>query len=168
MLLVNAHVYEIDTVSVRSCNHTRLVECGSIATQGSRLLPWHCPECVGSSGGRVTRHTFSLQCGQAHVKSLSGVQFVRLNSPNMADKRRLMLAVLLAVVFSAVEGTEEFQFKHHDNEELATILENVHLRCPNITRVYTLSENSVAGNPLLLIEFSDKPGRHELRKLIHQ
>ena len=58
------------------------------------------------------------------------------------------------------------QFKHHNNEELATILEDVHSRCPNITKVYALSENSVAGNPLLLIEFSDEPGYHELRELL--
>jgi hypothetical protein len=32
--------------------------------------------------------------------------------------------------------------------------------------VYALSENSVAGNPLLLIEFSDEPGYHELRELL--
>lgn len=59
-----------------------------------------------------------------------------------------------------------FQFKHHNNEELATILEDVHFRCPNITKVYALSENSVAGNPLLLIEFSGEPGYHELCELL--
>jgi hypothetical protein len=32
--------------------------------------------------------------------------------------------------------------------------------------VYALSENSVAGNPLLLIEFSGEPGYHELCKLL--
>lgn len=75
----------------------------------------------------------------------------------------LVTLVLCIVVFSSgVKGA--FQLKHHNNEELATILEDVHLQCPNITKVYTLSENSVAGNPLLLIEFSDRPGHHELRE----
>lgn len=74
-----------------------------------------------------------------------------------------MTIVLCTVLISPlVQGA--FEFKHHTNEELATILDDVHFRCPNITRVYTLSENSVAGNPLLLIEFSDKPGYHEIRK----
>lgn len=58
-----------------------------------------------------------------------------------------------------------FQFKHHNNEELVQLLEDVHLRCPNISRVYTLSETSVNGNPLVLIEFSDNPGIHEISKL---
>jgi len=30
--------------------------------------------------------------------------------------------------------------------------------------VYTLSENSVVGNALVLIEFSDNPGFHEISK----
>lgn len=75
-----------------------------------------------------------------------------------------MTIVVCIVVISARVKASAFEFKHHTNEELATILDDVHYRCPNITRVYTLSENSVAGNPLLLIEFSDKPGYHELRK----
>jgi hypothetical protein len=56
------------------------------------------------------------------------------------------------------------EWKHHDNQELVSILEEVHFKCPNITRVYTLSETSVAGNPLVLIEFTDLPGIHEMRK----
>ena len=32
---------------------------------------------------------------------------------------------------------------------------------PNITRIYTLSEPSVLGEPLYLIEFSTTPGFHE-------
>lgn len=82
----------------------------------------------------------------------------------MAGQKLCFLIAISAAVILGVCG--EFQFKHHDNQELATILEDVHLRCPNITRVYTLSENSVNGNPLLLIEFTDKPGRHELRKIL--
>lgn len=53
-----------------------------------------------------------------------------------------------------------FQFKHHDNTELPGVLEAVHEKCPNITRVYVLSENSVRGVPLYVIEFSATPGVH--------
>jgi len=69
------------------------------------------------------------------------------------------LAVLLP---SSLSST--FQFKHHSNQELADFLEAVHLKCPFITRVYALSETSVLGNPLLFIEFSDKPGIHEINE----
>ena len=38
----------------------------------------------------------------------------------------------------------------------------VHNQCPDISRLYTLSEPSVRGVPLYVLEFSDKPGHHEL------
>lgn len=60
--------------------------------------------------------------------------------------------------------TSDFVFKHHSNEDIPKILEKIHLLCPNITRVYSLSEPSVLGEPLYLIEFSENPGHHALRK----
>lgn len=75
----------------------------------------------------------------------------------------LLLTVLVAAV--AVVATEaRFAFKHHDNAELGQVLADVHERCPNITRVYALSETSVRGVPLYVVEFSTMPGRHEIRK----
>jgi len=50
----------------------------------------------------------------------------------------------------------------HNNTELAAILQQVHNKCPDVTRLYTLSEPSVRGVPLYVLEFSDKPGHHEL------
>lgn len=76
----------------------------------------------------------------------------------------LMTFVLCTSLISAGLVQSAFEFKHHSNDELAIILEEVHFRCPNITKVYALSENSVAGNPLLLIEFSSEPGYHEICK----
>ena len=40
----------------------------------------------------------------------------------------------------------------------------LHFRCPDITRLYTLSEPSVNGIPLYVLEFTDNPGKHELCK----
>lgn len=60
-----------------------------------------------------------------------------------------------------------FTFKHHNNEELYDILDNIHSRCPNITHLYSLVRTSVHGLPLAVIEFSDQPGRHEIRKSLH-
>jgi len=54
-----------------------------------------------------------------------------------------------------------FQWKHHNNTELKETLEMVHDQCPNITRIYELSETSVRGVPLNVIEFSSKPGFHQ-------
>lgn len=60
---------------------------------------------------------------------------------------------------------DDFVFKHHNNEELVQVLNAIHQKCPDITRVYTLAEKSVLGVPLTVIEFSDHPGVHKLRKL---
>jgi len=77
------------------------------------------------------------------------------------------LGVLLVAAHAALVlagPLPDFQFKHHDNHELATLLQQVHARCPAITRVYNLSETSVRGVPLTLIEFSTHPGLHKLRE----
>merc|ERR1711936_13122 len=50
----------------------------------------------------------------------------------------------------------------HANTQLAALLQQVHNKCPDVTRLYTLSEPSVMGVPLYVLEFSDKPGHHEL------
>jgi carboxypeptidase E len=53
-------------------------------------------------------------------------------------------------------------FKHHNNTELAEVLQQIHNACPDITRLYTLSEPSVNGIPLYVLEITDRPGKHEL------
>ncbi|CAH0728768.1 unnamed protein product, partial [Brenthis ino] len=60
-----------------------------------------------------------------------------------------------------VVATADFVWKHHNNEELPLVLEEVHEKCPNITKVYTLTEPSVKNVPLYVIEFSDSPGFHQ-------
>ena len=59
-----------------------------------------------------------------------------------------------------------FEYKHHNNEELNQLLQDIHHKCPSITRLYELSEKSVNGWPLTVIEISTNPGEHELCKLI--
>ncbi|KAG7299519.1 hypothetical protein JYU34_016482 [Plutella xylostella] len=72
----------------------------------------------------------------------------------------LALNLLLVLAFTAV-ATAEFVWKHHNNEELPLVLEEVHRKCPNISRVYALTEPSVQNVPLYVIEFSDNPGIHQ-------
>ncbi|XP_026328536.1 carboxypeptidase E-like isoform X4 [Hyposmocoma kahamanoa] len=66
--------------------------------------------------------------------------------------------ICLALCISVSAG---FVWKHHNNEELPVILEEIHEKCPNITRVYALTEPSVLNVPLYVIEFSDNPGFHQ-------
>ncbi|ODN06398.1 Carboxypeptidase E [Orchesella cincta] len=71
--------------------------------------------------------------------------------------------ILLSYSISVTASTS-FQFKHHNNQEILKVLESVHQACPNVTRIYTLSETSVKGVPLYMIEFSTHPGQHEILK----
>ncbi|XP_034254819.1 carboxypeptidase E-like [Thrips palmi] len=86
----------------------------------------------------------------------------RPSGPSRAWGHALALLALLAAsaamaIFEEVDEPMEFEFKHHDNTELPDVLRGVHRRCPDITRLYTLSENSVRGIPLYMIEFSASP-----------
>lgn len=61
---------------------------------------------------------------------------------------------------------DQYEYKHHNNQELNYLLQNIHLKYPSITRLYQLSERSVNGWPLTVIEISANPGQHELRKCL--
>lgn len=86
----------------------------------------------------------------------------------------LLLAVLAFVLGSPAEsllrqGDERaerqpkpaFEFKHHDNSELANELRRVSEACPDITNLYELGHRSVLGQPLWVLEMTDRPGLHE-------
>merc|ERR550517_1814854 len=70
------------------------------------------------------------------------------------------LTLVLCLSLAAIHCNIEFQ--HHNNTQLAAILQQVHNQCPDISRLYTLSEPSVRAVPLYVLEFSDKPGHHEV------
>ncbi|XP_063864422.1 LOW QUALITY PROTEIN: carboxypeptidase E-like [Scylla paramamosain] len=78
----------------------------------------------------------------------------------------LVLWVAVAATRAAVVPTEssapEFQWKHHSNQEVEAVLRQVVSRCPDVTRLYALSEPSVRNVPLWVLELSDNPGHHEL------
>merc|ERR1712012_1488886 len=80
-----------------------------------------------------------------------------MGSLNMMVVRATILLCITSIFVNA-----NIQFKHHNNTELAAILQQVHNKCPDISRLYTLSEPSVEGVPLYVLEFSDNPGHHEL------
>merc|ERR1712051_734717 len=78
----------------------------------------------------------------------------------MGGQMGVYFLVLLFIQASVQAGKVEF--KHHNNTEMAEVLQQVHNRCPDITRLYTLSEPSVNGVPLYVLEFTDHPGKHEI------
>ncbi|XP_027848660.1 carboxypeptidase E-like [Aphis gossypii] len=75
-----------------------------------------------------------------------------------------MWALLWLAAFAInVNSSErkEFQFKHHNNEEMYDAILQVRDKCPNITSLYRLSEDSVEGRPLLVLVFSVHPTEHK-------
>jgi len=86
--------------------------------------------------------------------------FVPTSDLMAAGKQMGVFLVSFCVLVTASAGNVEF--KHHNNTEMAEVLQQIHNRCPDITRLYTLSETSVNGVPLYVLEFTDRPGKHEL------
>ncbi|XP_017465462.1 PREDICTED: carboxypeptidase E-like [Rhagoletis zephyria] len=65
---------------------------------------------------------------------------------------------------SAKEAQGVYEYEHHNNLELNVFLQKVSAKCPTISRLYQLSEKSVSGWPLTVIELSSNPGEHQLLK----
>ncbi|CAG0882196.1 unnamed protein product [Cyprideis torosa] len=74
----------------------------------------------------------------------------------------MLYAVLLSLfcVFHVLTLNTAFKFKHHDNDEIAQELLDVHAKCPRITKLYDLSKSSVRGQPMHAIEITEHPGEH--------
>ena len=76
-----------------------------------------------------------------------------------------MLLLLITLTVGVVSGGEnslaEKSLSHLNNAELQEFLIKVHQKCPNITRMYELNQRSVNGWPLLVMEITRNPGKHE-------
>ena len=51
-------------------------------------------------------------------------------------------------------------FHHHDYEQMVGLMTEVNKKCPDVTRIYSLSEPSVEGRNLTVLEISENPGVH--------
>lgn len=54
-------------------------------------------------------------------------------------------------------------FSHHSYAQMVRVLKRTAARCPHVARTYSIGR-SFDGRELLVIEFSSRPGQHELRK----
>ncbi|XP_041362509.1 carboxypeptidase E-like [Gigantopelta aegis] len=66
---------------------------------------------------------------------------------------------IFLVLLSACSG---FEFIHHDYKAMLDVMYDVHRRCPEITRIYNLSEPTAQNRNLTVIEITDNPGTHEI------
>ena len=55
------------------------------------------------------------------------------------------------------------KFSYHSNVQMSSTLKKVEERCSDIARTYSIGR-SMEGRELLVIEFSNNPGEHELRE----
>ncbi|XP_036407071.1 carboxypeptidase Z-like isoform X1 [Megalops cyprinoides] len=62
---------------------------------------------------------------------------------------------------SPEEPATIIQFTYHSNAQMINVLKKTAARCSDISRTYSIGR-SVEGKDLLIIEFSDNPGQHEL------
>lgn len=60
---------------------------------------------------------------------------------------------------SATKEAEDIFF-HHNHEQSVLFLRKVNEICPEITRIYNLTEPSVEGRNLTVIEITENPGVH--------
>ncbi|XP_046340007.1 carboxypeptidase E-like [Haliotis rufescens] len=73
----------------------------------------------------------------------------------------LRISVLVPIILVVLPTCFSFKFIHHNYESMLDVMYDANARCPEITRIYNLSEPSVRNRSLTVIEFSDNPGTHE-------
>lgn len=61
------------------------------------------------------------------------------------------------------EPSASIQFTYHSNAQMFSVLKKTEDRCADIARTYSIGR-SLEGRELLVIEFSNNPGEHELRE----
>ncbi|KAL8561644.1 hypothetical protein ACOMHN_001376 [Nucella lapillus] len=85
----------------------------------------------------------------------------------MAKSWLLELGLILAFAcfsLGAKIQKDSFEYIHHDHPATVAILREVNEKCPEITRLYNLSETSVQGRELIVIEMTEEPGKHVAKK----
>lgn len=61
------------------------------------------------------------------------------------------------------DSATALQFTYHSNAQMISILKKTEEQCSDIAKTYSIGR-SMEGKELLVIEFSNNPGEHELRE----
>ncbi|XP_065064779.1 carboxypeptidase D-like [Rhopilema esculentum] len=75
--------------------------------------------------------------------------------------KRLQGLWLLLVAFTVFQTTLSLDFKYYSYNEMYATVRNITSGCKEISRVYTIGK-TVQGRDLVVVEFSDNPGKHEI------
>lgn len=103
----------------------------------------------GWGGGcweRLADHVRREQMGSAHPSPSS------LPSPGEPDAEEALPSGLPPTFI---------RFAHHSYAQMARVLKRTAARCPQVAKTYSIGR-SFEGKDLLVIEFSSRPGQHEL------
>jgi len=69
--------------------------------------------------------------------------------------------VLTFVIALFVMSCSGIELKHHNYEQMVSYMKAIHEKCPDITRIYTLSQKTVNGRELVVMEMSKDPGQYK-------
>ncbi len=73
----------------------------------------------------------------------------------------LVVAIACAsAVTSELSAESSVLGSHHTNEQVFALMSKINALCPDVTHIYDLAE-SVRGQPLRVLVFSDSPDEHE-------
>ncbi|KRY37390.1 Carboxypeptidase E [Trichinella spiralis] len=104
---------------------------------------------------------FLLSLSRAfHFTSNSLKTLLRFSRRTGCQALNSMLLLWLTWIVLLVEPGFGLHFTYHNSDQLEQALDNIHSRCPQISRVYSIGE-SVESRPLSVVEFSLHPGKHE-------
>lgn len=167
----NIYLYRNTSISKHARVQTFIICRNTVRAQAQKIYKILLPPPL------CRRHAGALSLTSVHrryqpstlaAKSYNSVVNRTVINTNTVDNKLLLskmtfrrYAFLALLSMTTIASTWQFEFKHHDNTELPLVLNDVHQRCPHVTRVYTLSEKSVRGIPLYAIEFGMQPGRHQ-------
>ena len=71
---------------------------------------------------------------------------------------KLVLVIVLSLILAI--NVNSIEFKHHNYQDMLKYMDDIHKRCPDITRTYFLSEKTVNGRELVVMEVSKNPGKY--------
>uniref|UniRef100_A0A146VR56 Carboxypeptidase Z n=1 Tax=Fundulus heteroclitus TaxID=8078 RepID=A0A146VR56_FUNHE len=132
------------------------------------------PRCEGSKVLRPCRSA----CEVAHKKCSQAFEGIEMAWPYFLDCDRFFVsdeegcydpldglkedeAAPTSEAPQPEQAAEPIRFTYHSSSQMIGVLKRTEDRCPDISRTYSIGR-SAGGRELLVIEFSDSPGEHQL------
>ncbi|GFT10954.1 carboxypeptidase D [Nephila pilipes] len=116
------------------------------------------PTSAVSNSNIISHSTTSVASGTTNTNSFSST------TTTISSVHTSTISTITTVSNNEELNIEKYllpiEFKHHHYDSLVAILKNISLKCPEITRLYSIGR-SVENRELYVLEMSDNPGVHE-------